>query len=163
MADRVSVWGGSGGVRGAIAGGHLRRGPPGVVEPGLRHDGADGGPRAGDRSPALRLQDVAVMLEASGVAEYKHEYDLSDTKGGIMERENRAKLSVTVNPNLYHVITQHAEREKVSKSRVVEEAVRLWEKSRLALLAKEGYQKMGREDVRDAEAYLPALSDLLED
>jgi Arc/MetJ-type ribon-helix-helix transcriptional regulator len=80
-----------------------------------------------------------------------------------MGRENRAKLSVTVDPNLYQVITRHAEREKVSKSSVIEEAVRLWEKSRLALLAKEGYQKMGREDVRDAEAYLPAFSDLAED
>lgn len=80
-----------------------------------------------------------------------------------MGRENRAKLSVTVDPILYQVITRHAEREKVSKSSVIEEAVRLWEKSRLALLAKEGYQKMGREDVRDAEAYLAALSDLVED
>ncbi len=80
-----------------------------------------------------------------------------------MGRENRAKLSVTVDPNLYQVITRYAEREKVSKSSVIEEAIRLWEKSRLAVLAKEGYQKMGREDARDAEAYLPALSDLVED
>jgi len=80
-----------------------------------------------------------------------------------MGRENRAKLSVTVDPNLYQVVTRHAERAKVSKSRVIEEAIRLWEKNRLALLAKEGYQKMGHEDVREAEAYLPALSDLVED
>jgi hypothetical protein len=76
-----------------------------------------------------------------------------------MGRENRAKLSVTVDPNLYQVVTRYAERAKVSKSRVIEEAIRLWEKNRLALLAKEGYQKMGHENVGDAEAYLPALSD----
>ncbi len=72
-----------------------------------------------------------------------------------MRQEHRTKLSVTVDPELYKSISRHAERAKVSKSRVVEDAIRLWEKNQLALLAKEGYQKMAREDVRDAEAYLP--------
>ncbi|MBI4528357.1 MAG: ribbon-helix-helix protein, CopG family [Deltaproteobacteria bacterium] len=77
-----------------------------------------------------------------------------------MARGNRAKLSVTVDPNLYQAISQHAEKAKVSKSRLIEEALRLWEKNRLALLAKEGYQKMAREDLKDAEAYLPVLEEL---
>src|SRR3972149_6607871 len=51
-----------------------------------------------------------------------------------MAREYRAKLSVTVDPNLYQTITRHAEKAKVSKSRIVEEAIRVWEKNRLALL-----------------------------
>lgn len=80
-----------------------------------------------------------------------------------MTRGYRAKLSVTVDPNLYQTITQHAQKAKVSKSRIVEEAIRVWEKNRMALLAKEGYQKMAREDVADAEAYLPATSEILED
>ena len=80
-----------------------------------------------------------------------------------MARGYRAKLSVTVDPNLYQTITQHAEKAKVSKSRIVEEALRVWEKNRMALLAKEGYQKMTHEDVADAEAYLPATSEILED
>lgn len=80
-----------------------------------------------------------------------------------MARGYRAKLSVTVDPNLYQTITQHAEKAKVSKSRIVEEALRVWEKNRMALLAKEGYQKMAREDVLDAEAYLPATSEISED
>lgn len=79
-----------------------------------------------------------------------------------MGREHRAKLSITVDPDLYQTVAQYAARARVSKSRVVEEAIRLWERNRLALLAKEGYQKMA-EDVRDAEAYLPVLSDLGED
>ncbi|MBI4481568.1 MAG: ribbon-helix-helix protein, CopG family [Acidobacteria bacterium] len=77
-----------------------------------------------------------------------------------MGREHRAKLSVTVDPDLYQTVAQYAARARVSKSRVVEEAIRLWERNRLALLAKEGYQKMAAEDVQDAEAYLPVLSDL---
>lgn len=80
-----------------------------------------------------------------------------------MTRGYRVKLSVTVDPNLYQTITQHAEKAKVSKSRIVEEAIRVWEKNRMALLAKEGYQKMAHEDVADAEAYLPAASEILED
>lgn len=80
-----------------------------------------------------------------------------------MARAYRAKLSVTVDPNLYQAITRHAERAKVSKSRIVEEAIRVWEKNRMALLAKEGYQKMAHEDAVDAEAYLPAMSEILED
>ena len=80
-----------------------------------------------------------------------------------MAREYRAKLSVTVDPNLYQTITRHAEKAKVSKSRIVEEAIRVWEKNRLALLAKEGYLKMAAEDAADAEAYLAAMSENLED
>jgi hypothetical protein len=79
-----------------------------------------------------------------------------------MARENRAKLSVTVDPTLYQTISDHAAKRKVSKSRLIEEALRLWEKNRLALLAKEGYQKMAREDLEDAEAYLPVLNELEE-
>ena len=80
-----------------------------------------------------------------------------------MARGYRAKLSVTVDPNLYQTITRHAEKANVSKSRIVEEAIRVWEKNRLALLAKEGYQKMADEDAADAEVYLPAMSEILED
>ncbi len=79
-----------------------------------------------------------------------------------MARGHRAKLSITVDPNLYEAISQHAEKAKVSKSRLIEQALQLWERNRLALLAKEGYQKMAREDVRDAEAYLPVLDELEE-
>lgn len=79
-----------------------------------------------------------------------------------MARARRAKLSITVDPNLYEAISQHAEKAKVSKSRLIEQALQLWERNRLALLAKEGYQKMAREDVRDAGAYLPVLDKLEE-
>lgn len=80
-----------------------------------------------------------------------------------MGRQSRAKLSVTVEPSLYQVVTRHAERTKISKSRVVEEAIRLWERNRQALLAREGYRQMARESLRDAEAYLPVLSELGDD
>lgn len=80
-----------------------------------------------------------------------------------MARGYRAKLSVTVDPNVYQTITRHAEKAKVPKSRIVEEAIRVWEKNRLALLAKEGYLNMADENAADAEAYLPAMSEIMED
>jgi len=71
-----------------------------------------------------------------------------------MRQGRREKLSVTVDPQLYRAIERHAEDFSVPKSRIIEEAIRLWERSRLAALAREGYEKMAKEDVRDAEAYL---------
>ncbi len=74
--------------------------------------------------------------------------------------EHRTKMSVTVDPHLYRAVTRHAVGAKVSKSRIIEEALRLWEKHQLVLLATEGYQKMADEDDREAEAYASVLSDI---
>jgi predicted transcriptional regulator len=79
-----------------------------------------------------------------------------------MRPARREKLSVTVDPSVYRLLEQHAERTGLPKSRVIEQAIRLWERSRLATLAREGYQKTAQEDLRDAEAYLPALDEIEE-
>jgi len=76
---------------------------------------------------------------------------------------HREKLSVTVDPRLYRVVERHAKRTKVPKSKVVEEAIRVWERTRLAALAREGYQKMANENLQDAEAYLSVLDELMEE
>lgn len=77
-----------------------------------------------------------------------------------MKTEHRTKLSVTVDPHLYRAVTRYAAGAKVSKSHIIEDALRLWEKHQLILLAKEGYQKMADEDIHEAEAYASVLSDL---
>lgn len=77
-----------------------------------------------------------------------------------MKHAHREKLSVTVDPHLYQAVTRHAKRGRVSKSRIIEDAIRLWERNRLAALAREGYRKMANEDLKDAEAYLPALDEI---
>jgi hypothetical protein len=51
-------------------------------------------------------------------------------------------------------------RTKLSKSKIIEEAIRVWERTRLATLAREGYQGMASEDLADAEAYVGVLDDL---
>lgn len=79
-----------------------------------------------------------------------------------MRQANREKLSVTIEPRLYRVIERHAARAKIPKSRIVEEAIRLWDRSRMAVLAREGYRRTAAEDLVDAEAYLSALDELEE-
>lgn len=77
-----------------------------------------------------------------------------------MRQGHREKLSVTVDPHLFDVIARHAERTKLPKSKIVEEAIRVWERTQLATLAREGYQNTAPEDRADAEAYLGALDEL---
>ena len=69
-------------------------------------------------------------------------------------------MSVTIEPALYQAVEGHARRAKVPKSRIIEDAIRLWERSRLAALAREGYQRTAAEDLADAEAYLSTLDQL---
>ena len=68
-----------------------------------------------------------------------------------------------MDPRLYDVIEQHASRTKLSKSKIIEEAIRLWERTQLAVLAREGYQGMAADDLADAEAYLAVLDELPEE
>ena len=80
-----------------------------------------------------------------------------------MKAARREKLSVTIDPSLHRAIERHAIRTKVPKSQVVEDAIRVWERSRLAALAKEGYQRTKREDLANAEAYLASLGEIEEE
>ena len=77
-----------------------------------------------------------------------------------MRQGHREKLSVTVDPCVYDAIEQHAARTKLPKSKIVEEAIRVWERTRLAALAREGYQNTAPEDLADAEAYLAVLDEI---
>jgi len=83
--------------------------------------------------------------------------------GAFMKQGNRKKLSVTVDPRLYQAVERYAKGAKVTKSKVIEEALRLWERSRQAAVAREGYQQMAKENLVDAEAYLPVMDELAEE
>jgi Arc/MetJ-type ribon-helix-helix transcriptional regulator len=73
---------------------------------------------------------------------------------------HREKVSVTIDPSLYEAIDRHARRTRVSKSKVIEDAIRLWQRSHAATLAREGYQATAGEDLADAEAYLAVLDEI---
>jgi metal-responsive CopG/Arc/MetJ family transcriptional regulator len=72
----------------------------------------------------------------------------------------REKVSVTIDPSLYDAIVRHARRTRVPRSKVIEDAIRLWQRSHAAALAREGYQATAEEDLADAEAYLAALDEI---
>ncbi len=74
-----------------------------------------------------------------------------------MRQGRREKVSVTIAPAPYEAIDRHARRTRVPKSKVIEDAIRLWQRSQAVALAREGYQATAREDLADAEAYLAAL------
>ena len=77
-----------------------------------------------------------------------------------MRQGRREKLSVTVDPGVHDAIEQHAARTKLPKSKIVEEAIRVWERTWLAALAREGYQNTAPEDLDDTEAYLAVLYEI---
>ena len=77
-----------------------------------------------------------------------------------MRQGRREKISVTIDPGLHDAVAGHARRTKVPKSKVIEDATRLWQRSQAAALAREGYRATAGEDLADAEAYLAALAEL---
>ena len=77
-----------------------------------------------------------------------------------MRQGRREKVSVTIDPRLYDAIDRHARRTKIPKSKVIEDAIRLWQRNQAVALAREGYQATAGEDLTDAESYLAALDEI---
>ena len=77
-----------------------------------------------------------------------------------MRHWRREKVSVTIDPGLHDAIERHARRTKVPKSKVIEDAIHLWQRDQAGALAREGYQATARESLADAEAYLVALDEI---
>ena len=79
-----------------------------------------------------------------------------------MRQGRREKISVTIDPALFDAVDQHARRTRVPKSTVIEDAIRLWQRTQALALAREGYEAAAAEDLADAEAYLRAMEELEE-
>ena len=77
-----------------------------------------------------------------------------------MRQGCREKISVTLDPVLHDAIDRHARRMKLPKSKVIEDAIRLWQRSQSGTLAREGYQVTAAAGLADAEAYLAALDEI---
>jgi len=63
----------------------------------------------------------------------------------------KSKLSVTVDREVLDAVDRACRRFHVAKSRVAEEALRLWLKTRTEKLMAEGYEAMAAEDKEFAE------------
>lgn len=63
----------------------------------------------------------------------------------------KVKLTITIGRNLVEDLDKEAKTRKLSRSALVEEAIRLLKKKRLEEALKKGYQEMADENLRVAE------------
>lgn len=68
----------------------------------------------------------------------------------------KVKITVSIDQKLSAMIDRQAQRLRKNRSRLVEEAIRLWREKQREEELKEGYLAMAREDSRTAEANLAA-------
>ena len=68
----------------------------------------------------------------------------------------KAKMTVTIHDGLIRELDRIATDESRSRSDLVEEAVRMWQKRRIGLELIEGYREMADEDKEAAESSLDA-------
>ena len=78
--------------------------------------------------------------------------------GGVV---GKGKITVTIDEDLVRELDRAARTTKVSRSKMVETAVRAWTRNRLEQRLIEGYRAMADEDLKVAERSLPAGSEVL--
>jgi len=69
---------------------------------------------------------------------------------------SKAKITVTIGKEMIQELDRWSVRRKENRSRLVEEAVRLWHEKQLHAELVEGYKAMAEEDAKTAETNLPA-------
>ncbi|MBI3086224.1 MAG: ribbon-helix-helix domain-containing protein [candidate division NC10 bacterium] len=76
----------------------------------------------------------------------------------ILEEEmpSKVKITISIDETLVRELTGASRQARKSRSRLVEEALQYWRRSRLELELKEGYQAMAKEDRATAERSLAA-------
>ena len=74
----------------------------------------------------------------------------------------KERLSVTIDSDLASKIKRISAEEKVSQSKIIGEAIRLWEKRRIESLMRRGYQESSDEDLYLAEFDLEAGNEVME-
>ena len=73
----------------------------------------------------------------------------------------KVKLTVSVDQDLVETLDEMSRRTKKPRSRVVQEALRLWRRKQLHDKLAEGYLAMAEEDRETAERHLPAFREIL--
>lgn len=68
----------------------------------------------------------------------------------------KAKVTVTIDETLIHELDRLSEQRNLSRSRIVEEAVKSWQRLQTESALIEGYRAMAKEDAEMAEAHLRA-------
>jgi len=74
----------------------------------------------------------------------------------------KERLSVTIDSDLASKIRRISQKEKIPQSKIIGEAVRLWERKRIESLMRKGYQGSSDEDLYLAEFDLEAGNEVME-
>ena len=74
---------------------------------------------------------------------------------------SKVKVTVSVDESLVKALGRASRMTGRARSQLVEEALRLWQRSQLEQVLKEGYQAMAKEDRATAEHLLPAAWEAL--
>lgn len=74
---------------------------------------------------------------------------------------SKAKTTVALKKEILETVDQESRRRHQTRSAVIEEALRLWQRLRLERELAEGYQAMADEDRKTAEKSLHAAREIL--
>ena len=73
----------------------------------------------------------------------------------------KVKLTVSLDQDLVETLDEMSRQSKKPRSRMVQEALRLWQRKHLQDKLAEGYRAMAEEDREGAERHLPAFREIL--
>ncbi len=74
---------------------------------------------------------------------------------------SKRKVTVSIDEELLKELEGVSRRTRTPRSRLIEQALRFWRRSRLQQQLKEGYQQMATEDMTTAERHLAAGWEIL--
>lgn len=73
----------------------------------------------------------------------------------------KTKITISIKENLLKELDDIAKLQHTNRSKLIEEAIRVWEKERIEAALKQGYQTMAKEDRKMAEEHLKATQEIL--
>ena len=73
----------------------------------------------------------------------------------------KVKLTVSLDQDLVDTLDEMSRQSKKPRSRMVQEALRLWRRKHVDDKLAEGYRAMAEEDREEAERHLPAFREIL--
>ena len=74
---------------------------------------------------------------------------------------HKVKVTLSLDEDLVEVLEKVSRQRKKPRSRVVQEALRLWQRRELQEKLAEGYRAMAEEDRETAERHVPAFREIL--
>lgn len=74
----------------------------------------------------------------------------------------KERLSITIDSDLFTKIKKISNKENISRSKIIREALKLWEQRRTENLMRKGYLESAKEDLDLAELDLEAGNEVLD-